>query len=119
MDHSSAHIMEFANPIETKIIESGFTHEEKGESIEKSENLLHHKEQHKQSEYYKKLAAIIRNHEKVILFGPTNAKSELHNILKADHLFANIHIDVKQTDKMTEHQEHAFVREYFSKSNFL
>jgi hypothetical protein len=117
MDHSSAHLMEFTtDPIETKIIESKFTHEAKEQSLGKSENLMHNKEQHQQSEYFKKLGEIIKNYEEVILFGPTNAKVELYNTLKADHLFAKIKIEVKPADKMTENQEHAFVRQHFSRS---
>ena len=115
MDHSCAHLMEFANePIETKNIESKFTHQEKVDSLEKSESLMHHKEQHQQLEYYKKLGNSIRNYDEVILFGPTDAKVELFNILKADHNFAKIKIESRQADKMTENQEHAFVREYFT-----
>ena len=76
---------------------------------------MHNKEQHEQSEYYKEIATVIRNYDDVILFGPTDAKVELVNILKADHHFVNIKIEVKETDKMTENQEHAFVSEYFSK----
>lgn len=116
MDHSTAHLMEFTTPtIETKTIESKFTHDEKANSLEKSENLMHNKEQHQQSEYYKRLGEVIKKYEEVILFGPTSAKAELHNILKADHNFAKIKIEVKQTDKMTENQQHAFVKEYFSR----
>jgi hypothetical protein len=115
MDHSNAHLMEFTtDPIATNIISSEFTHEEKEHALGKGENLMHHKEQHKHSEYYKKLGATIRNYEEVVLFGPTDAKVELFNLLKADHHFAKIKIEVKQADKMTENQEHAFVREHFS-----
>jgi len=39
--------------------------------------------------------------------------------LKKDHRFADIVIEIKQTDKMTENQQHAFVRDYFSKKLFL
>lgn len=116
MDHSIAHIMELKeNMIETKIIESKFTHAEKEHSLSKNENLMHNKEQHQQSEYYKKLEDIIKNYNEVILFGPTEAKAELNNILKSDHRFHDIKIEIQQTDKMTENQKHAFVKEYFSK----
>jgi hypothetical protein len=114
MDHSSAQVMEYAtDPGEVKTIESKFTHTSKEHSIRESENLMHNKEQHQQSEYYKELGEIIKNYEDVLLFGPTNAKVELFNILRADHLFAKIKIEVKQTDRMTENQQHAFVRDYF------
>jgi len=115
MDHSTAHLMEFtSNPIQTKTIESKFTHLVKEQSLKKSENLMHNKEQHEQSEYYKELGEVIRNYEGVILFGPTDAKLELLNVLRADHRFAKIKIETKQADKMTENQQHAFVREFFS-----
>ena len=116
MDHSTAHLMEFTNGhIETKMIESQFTHAEKERSIGKNENLMHHKEQHQQSEYYKKLGEAIKNYEEVLLFGPTSAKAELFNVLRENHHFEKIKIEVKQADKMTENQEHAFVKDHFSK----
>ncbi len=116
MDHSSAHIMEYSpDSMESKSMESKSTHEEKRQSISKGEKLMHQKEQHQQSEYYQQLGEVIRNYEAVVLFGPTDAKMELFNILRADHRFERIKIEVKQTDKMTENQEHAFVKEHFSK----
>jgi len=116
MDHSNAHLIEFTSDlIETKLIESEFTHLVKEDSLGKSEHLMHNKEQHKHAEYYKKLGEEIRKYDEVILFGPTDAKVELYNLLQKDHLFASKRIFVQQTDKMTQKQEHAFVRDYFSK----
>lgn len=116
MDHASAHLMEFSTEtIETKTIASKFTHEAKEQSLHKGEWLMHNKEQHQQSEYYQKLGELIKNYEQVFLFGPTDAKSELNNILKTNHLFDKIKIEIEETDKMTEHQQHAFVKEHFSK----
>ena len=74
---------------------------------------MHNKEQHWQSEYYKELGAEIKNYENVILFGPTDAKAELLNTLRSDPQFSKIKIETRQTDKMTENQQHAFVKEYF------
>ena len=120
MDHQDAHLMEFTiDPIETKTIESKFTHEEKEQTLGRSENLMHNKEQHEQADYYKELGEIIRNYDDVVLFGPTDAKVELLNILRKDHRFAHIKIEIKQADKMTENQKHAFVKEYFSNRLFL
>jgi hypothetical protein len=116
MDHASAHLIEFTtDPIETQIIESAFTHEEKEQSLGKGEKLMHNREKHEKAAYYKKLGETIRHYEEVVLFGPTNAKVELLNTLRADHLFEKIVIKVIQTDKMTTNQEHAFVRDHFSK----
>ena len=116
MDHSSAHLMEFTNdPIDTKTINSEFTHQVREQTLKKSESLMDHKEQHEEAAYYKKLGEIMQKYYDIILFGPTNAKTELFNILRADHHFETIKIEVMQTDKMTENQQHSFVREYFSK----
>ena len=115
MDHSNAHLMELSiDGIQGRTIASKFTHEGKEISRGKSENLMHNKEQHQQSEYYKELGNIIRGYDEVILFGPTSAKAELHNLLKMNHLFEKIKIETRQTDKMTESQRHAFVTEHFA-----
>lgn len=114
MDHSNAFLMELANDtIVTNNIVSESAHPEKEFNLYKSEKLIHIKEQHQQSSYYKKLSDIIKNYQEVVLFGPTDAKSELLNLLKADHLFENIKIEIIDSDKMTENQMQAFVREYF------
>ncbi|HXU26484.1 MAG TPA: hypothetical protein VN698_04570 [Bacteroidia bacterium] len=116
MDHSIAHVMEFTtDTMVTKTITSKFTHEAKEHSLGKSENLMHNKEQHQQADYYKELGEVIKNQDAVVLFGPTDAKVELLNILRADHRFEKIKIETKSADKMTENQQHAFVKEYFSK----
>lgn len=117
MDHASANLMEFTNePIETKIVESAFTHEEKVDSLGNSEHVMHNKEKHQQSAFYKKIGESIMNYDEVILFGPTDAKQELYNLLKADHHFDNIKIEVKSSGKMTENQQHAFVRDHFKQN---
>ena len=117
MDHSHAHIMEYANdrPNETKIMESTFSHQDKIESLAKSESLMHNKEQHEQHTYYKKIGKIILKYDAVILFGPTDAKKELYNIISQDARFADIKIETADAARMTENQEHAFVNDYFSK----
>lgn len=120
MDHLNAHIMEFTtDPIETTTVESKFTHQEKEKTLKKGENLMHDKEQHEENDYYRELGKIIRDYNDVLLFGPTDAKVELFNLLKKDHRFADIVIEIKPADKMTENQQHAFVRDYFSKRLFL
>jgi hypothetical protein len=120
MDHQNAYIMEFTtDPIETTTVESKFTHQEKEQTLHRGENLMHNKEQHEEADYYKELGEIIRNYNDVVLFGPTDAKVELLNVLRKDHHFADIVIEIKSADKMTENQQHAFVREYFSKRLFL
>ncbi len=115
MDHSLANLMEFSvEEIETKIIMSQFTHQEKEQILDKGERHMHNKEQHEQAGYYKQLADVMKNYEEVLLFGPTEAKTELYNTIKDTPLFAKIKIDIKKTDKMTENQQHAYVRDFFT-----
>ena len=115
MDHSIAHLMEFSNnPFEVKTIESNFTHQEKMNSLQKGELHMHNKEQQEQAKYYKKLVDVIKKYKQVILFGPTNAKEELFNVLSTDKRFEDVKIQVKQTDKMTPNEQDAFVKDFFS-----
>lgn len=80
---------------------------------------MHNKEQQKQGEYYKKIGEAIKSYDEIILFGPTDAKLELYNLIKEDQQFSKIKIEVQQADKMTENQEQAFVRDYFTKQHNL
>lgn len=116
MDHSSAHLSEFSkDAMETKIMASDFSHEDKTSTLDRSEHVMHNKEQHQQKNFYKQLGEVIRNYKEVIIFGPTDAKSELSNYLQADHRFENVKIETQSADKMTEHQQHELVREHFTK----
>jgi acetyl-CoA carboxylase beta subunit len=115
MDHSNAHVIEFSPEMKTRHIQSKFTKEEKEKTLAKSEQMMHNKEQGQQLEFYKQLEEIIQHCDEVLLFGPTDAKRELHNHLSEDHRFANIKIEVKSADKMSEHDEKEFVRKYFAK----
>jgi hypothetical protein len=116
MDHASARLLDWTTgTMETSVIDSKFTHEEKSETLDKSESLMNHKEQHEEAGYYKQLGAAIRNYDQVLLFGATQAKTELYNILRADHRFEKITIGVEPADRLTEPQQEAFVREYFAR----
>ena len=115
MDHASAHLMEFSSDAITTIkLDSSFTQQAKEGSLEKGEHLMHNKEQHGQLAYYKKIETVLKEYEEVLLFGPTDAKLELSNLLKKDQHFNNIKIIIRPAGKLTEPQEHAFVRDYFS-----
>jgi hypothetical protein len=119
MDHSNAYIIEFSSEVkETKTISSDFTFQDKEETLQRSESEMHNKEQQKHTTYYKKLAAIIKNFDEVLLFGPTDAKVELFNSLKENHSFDKIKIEVKNTDKMSDNELHSFVRDYFKRLQF-
>ena len=68
MDHVNAHLIVFTNnPTETKTIESAFTHDIKEQTLSKSENVMHNKEQHQQHAFFKKIADAIKDYDEVLL----------------------------------------------------
>jgi hypothetical protein len=113
MDHSNAYLMELANDIVVQRVVSELTNNDTEFNFYKGEKLVHKKEQHLQISYYKKIGEIIKKYQEVVLFGPTDAKNELLNLIKTDHLFEDIKIEIKNSDKMTEDQMKTFVRDYF------
>jgi hypothetical protein len=114
MDHSNAILFDLKNDLitENQIVSETTRTDEEYSSV-MHEKQIHTKEQHQQSGYYKKLSDAVRNYNEVLLFGPTDAKNELLNLLKSDHLFDGIKIELKNSDKLTKNQMHVFVREYF------
>ena len=117
MDHSMAHLMEFTNKhFEIETIESKLDNQEKIASLAKSENSNFSKERKQLFDYYKKIGETIKNYKRVILFGPTDAKIELFDLLSEDTRFLKIKFEIKDTDKMDENQQHDFVKEYFSRA---
>lgn len=116
MDHANAHLIEFSDAVKaTETISLDFDNQDKDETLQRSESEMHNKQQQRQLAYYKKLAAALRDFTEVVLFGPTTAKSELFNFLRQDPLFDKIRIEVINADKMSDKQQHEFVRNYFKK----
>ncbi|MFT4754889.1 MAG: hypothetical protein ACI85Q_002452 [Salibacteraceae bacterium] len=116
MDHSEAHLIAFKKEsFPLTIINTTFNHEDMESALNRSEQLMHNKRQQQQALYYKKLGNAIIPYEEVLLFGPTNAKTELLNVLQSDLRFEKIKIEVQSADKMTENQKNAFVQKHFSK----
>lgn len=115
MDHSMAHLMEIStDPFEVQTIESEFQNSDKLQKLAVSEKLMHQKEKQLQRKYYKKISQAIKNFYHVVLFGPTDAKNKLYNMLAEDRNFGKIKIEIKETDKMTAKQQEAFLKEYFT-----
>jgi hypothetical protein len=117
MDHSTAHLMEFtSDAFEVQTIEAKIDTKEKKQNLGTDENSIREKKQQLQLSFYRKLGEVIKNYYRVILFGPTDAKIELFNLLSEDERFLKIKMEIKDTDKMTENQKQSFVNSYFSKA---
>ena len=115
LDHSSAKLFDFGiDAIEFKVIESEFTFQDRKAIFHKGESHLHNKEQHLQQKYYNEIGDAVLDFDNVLLFGPTDAKTELFNVLMESNRFGHIKLKVKTSDKLTENQQLAFVNNYFS-----
>ncbi|WP_423126417.1 hypothetical protein [Gaoshiqia sp. Z1-71] len=116
MDHSTANIIEYSNENVVIIsLELTSAFPERVQNLRMNESLMHSKEQNQQADFYKKLGGLINNYKEVLLFGPTNAKTELFNRLKDDRQFEKIKFEIMSTDNLTENQQQAFVKEFYGK----
>lgn len=115
MDHSTAELIALNVDGKQQYIQSNFSFNEKEEALRKGEKHMHNKEQQMHQAYYKEIADEILNYGHVLLFGPTDAKLELHNYLSKDRHFKDVQMDIETTDKMTDKQKEAFVKNHFIK----
>jgi hypothetical protein len=116
MDHSNARLMEYtSDDFSVNTIESKLANLDYQPSELHSESLLHNKENQSLKAYYKELIDVIKNYDEIILFGPTNAKTELYNLIRAEHRFDKLKIETKSANKMSYEEQHVFIKDYFSK----
>lgn len=94
MDHSNANLIDVSGKRNNNSITSKFTIGTEEEALSRSESLMNNKQKQMQEAYYKEIADEILNYDHVLLFGPTNAKSELHNYLNKDLHFKNTQIEI-------------------------
>jgi hypothetical protein len=115
MDHAHAFLMELENgKIISRNIASSWR-ETEPEVNQDSHLMRGHSSEKKflQAIYYKEISEIIKHYQQVVLFGPTDAKNELHNLLTNDHLFNDVKIELVTADKMTQTERQEFVVKYF------
>lgn len=117
MDHSTAHLIDLNEQKKNHSINSKFDFTVQEEALNRSEKTMHNKRQQLHEAYYKEIGNEILKYDQVLLFGPTNAKTELHNFLKEDSHFKNIRIEEKSADKMTNNEQDAFVKSHFEKTS--
>lgn len=118
MEQSSANLIEFTIDILNSKSKSNYFDffDEKKPSV-KELNHLEFKEPYLQNQYFKKLCDYILYYNEVLLFGKSNATSQLFDILSYDNRFYKIKIAIIQTDKMKFNQQNEFVANYFLLNN--
>ncbi len=115
MDHSTANFINLDKEKNNFTIHSNFSFNDKEAALKRSESLMHSKENHLHETFYKEIGHEILKYNHILIFGPTQAKTELLNYLKKDLHFKDIQIDTKSADKMTENEKYAFVWTHFEK----
>ena len=120
MNHSIAYLMEFtSSAFEIITIESQISKQIKLQPLRTSDSLIFNTEQRKLLKYYQKISEVIKDYKKVILFGPTNAKVELFDMMSEDEQFIKIKFEIKNTEKMTKKQKNSFVMDVFFSESAL
>lgn len=113
MDHSTAHLIDVNAEKKQQSIHSTFDVSAREEALNRSEKLMHNKEQQMHEAYYEQIGNEILKYNHVLLFGPTHAKTELFNYLTQNSHFKDIQIDVEAADKMSDNEQVAFVKKHF------
>ena len=118
IDYTSAYLMELINK---NIISRTIEFESVDNNADTNPDNLDEKDfskkqHHLQSAYFIEISDIISNYNQVILFGPSESKTELFNLLEFNHDFDHIRIQNVNTDEMTPDQSHDFVKEYFKQA---
>lgn len=117
MDHSIAYLMEFTNnPFEIKTIEPEFPEGNIEMSLVKGDQLPKNIDKHILYAYYNRIGEAIKNYKQIVLFGPTDAKVELFDVLSEDYRFVKTIVEIKETDKMSVNQQHEFISKYFAEN---
>lgn len=114
MDHSVANMIEFTDEkMIKKTLKVSPVFLGPLDNLRWNENGKNNNTKSHLSEFYKKISDEIKDFDEVLIYGPTNAKTELFNQLKENVHFDRIKIEVRPSDKMTENQQETYVKRYF------
>ena len=133
IDHSKAHLVGFKSG-EVKLLESVDSPYESIKRIEgegndttrfspnsehasNNEYRKNNTAQNEINEYLRLMEHKLQPFEDILLFGPGTMKEKLKNRMKENKAFNGKWMSVESSDKLTENQLLAFVREFFKKES--
>jgi hypothetical protein len=130
LDHASSDLFAFnnGNAVKVEQIESPYVRikREDGQGNDharfgsdphftsSNENRKNNTLQNELESYFKLMESKLSESDEILLFGSSKAKEKLFNRLSKNKHFQSKIITVKSVDKMTERQELAYVREFYS-----
>jgi uncharacterized protein (DUF2225 family) len=83
------------------------------EHASNNEHKKHNITQNELNEYYKMMETKLHAFDDILLFGPGTAKEQLRNRLRDNKSFGGKWLSVQPSDKLTDNQLLAFVREFY------
>lgn len=115
MDYTNARLIEFTSfSFSSRIIKAPFALNEKMTNPDSNGKTSNNIEHGQKIGYYKIISESIQDFNDVLLFGPTDAKTELMNLIKKEKLTSKINIEVMNTDNLNDQQQQTFVRTHFT-----
>ncbi len=113
MDHAQAHLIAFSahkTDIRTlfRTLPLADSHAQN-----QSEKHIHNKKRQLQEAFYRQIWDIAKQYDEVLLFGPTDAKTEFFNGIRSDHANNGVKITLRSVGKMTPDEMHDYVYKYF------
>lgn len=131
IDHSKAHLIGFKGGqvrlLET--VESPFERVKRVDGVDMSrfspdpehasnnEYKKHHIVQNEINEYLRMMEQKLISFEDILLFGPGTMKERMKNRLREKKAFEGKWLSVERSDKLTENQLLAFVREFYKRES--
>lgn len=130
LDHRQAHFIDVSKRL--AIVETAFSGQESQPRYEgehgmgtllghhrstNNEHHMHNRRENIIAQYYEMIIDMLKQYDSILLFGPTNAKYELHNRLLRDKHFDTKVVIVKVADHLTEQQMVAEVKAHFCMDN--
>lgn len=117
MEYTSARFLKIFNgDLKTETIHCNIKHQDKGEFTSRNEALTHYKAQQILNAFYKRIGLELIKYNEVLIFGATEAKNELFNLLERDYHYDQIKIEIATTEPLNDHEVKGFVKDYFSKN---
>ncbi|MFP9119077.1 hypothetical protein ACLI08_14895 [Flavobacterium sp. RNTU_13] len=108
MDYSQAHIIEFvaSGKMPEIIVSEVNTNIQK--ALNHNKDFILRQRLQKQHRYYKSIASAITESDEVLLFGPTDAKKELLGMLRKDHAFDEVTIELYDSLKVIDPRDYNY-----------
>lgn len=110
MDYAEANLIHGEEQRE-QIIQSNIAVEKDGTYKGEKHRFL--KEQQQLQNYFNEIADRIKGYDRILLFGPSKAKTVFRHFLEQERNFEKVTVEEATVDQLTDNEKKAFVRKHF------